>query len=105
MISDASARPFPLDFGISCWQKTEVGTNDNCVRTQAASRAAAHRGADAEGFRLVARRENDPGADDHRAAAQARVVALLDRGEERIEVGVEDGGVRHERMFADEQRA
>ena len=39
-------------------------------------------------------------ADDDRPAAQARVVALLDRGEERVQVGVEDGGLAvHEHMF------
>ena len=56
------------------------------------SAAAAHRAGDAIRLRLVARGEDDPAADDHRPAAQPRVVALLDRREEGVEVGVEDRG-------------
>ncbi len=42
-----------------------------------------------------------PGPDDHRLAAQARIVALLYRREEGVEVGVEHRGLGlHERMFA-----
>ena len=63
--------------------------------------ATAHRRADAERLGLVAGREHDAAADDHRPAAQARVVALLDRRVERVEVGVEDRAhARHEHMFA-----
>jgi hypothetical protein len=40
--------------------------------------------------RLVARRQHDATADDHGTTAQPRIVALLDGGEERIEVRVED---------------
>ena len=43
-----------------------------------------------QALRLVAGREHDPAADDHRPAAQARVVSLLDRRVERVEVGVQD---------------
>ena len=57
----------------------------------------AHRRADAVGLRLVARREHDPAADDHGPAAQARVVALLDRREERVDVGVQDRRPRRSR--------
>ena len=61
----------------------------------------AHRGADAAALRLVAGREHDPRADDHRPAPQPRVVALLDRREEGVEVRVQDRGLtRHEHMFA-----
>ena len=62
---------------------------------------AAHRRADAVRLRLVARGEHDAPADDHRPAAQARIVALLDRREERVEIGVEDRRLAvHEHMFA-----
>ena len=50
----------------------------------------AHRGLDPEGLRLIGGGEHDPPADDHGSAEQARVIALLDGREERIEVGVED---------------
>ena len=65
--------------------------DDDRVRAQAARLAAAHRRAHAVRLRLVARGEHDPAADDDRPAAQSRIVALLDRREECIEVGVEDG--------------
>ena len=39
---------------------------------------------------LVAGRQHHAAADDHRPAAQPRVVALLDGGVERVEVGVQD---------------
>ena len=51
---------------------------------------AAHRGAHAVGLGLVAGRQHDAAADDHRPAPQLRVVALLDRRVERVEVGVQD---------------
>ena len=41
---------------------------------------------------LVARGEHDAPAHDHRPGAQARIVALLDRREEGVQVRVEDGG-------------
>ena len=52
--------------------------------------AAAHRAPHPEGPGLVARRHHHAAADDHRPAPERGVVALLDRGEERVEVGVED---------------
>jgi hypothetical protein len=61
------------------------------VRAQAPRLAAAHRRADAVRLRLVAGGEDDPAADDDRAPAQPPVVPLLDRREERVDVGVEDG--------------
>jgi hypothetical protein len=52
------------------------------------------------GLGLVAGRKHDTAADDHGAAAKARIVALLDGREERVEVGVQDRRfVQHERMF------
>ena len=64
--------------------------DDDRLRAETARAPAAHRGADAERLGLVAGGEHDPAADDHRPAAQPRIVALLDRGEERVEVGVQD---------------
>ena len=75
----------------------EAGLDDDRLRAQAPRPRLAHRGADAVRLRLVARGEDDAAADDHRSAAQARIVALLDRRVEGVEVGVED---RHEHMFA-----
>ena len=75
--------------------------DDHGVRAQPPRLPPAHRAAHAERLGLVARGEDDAAADDHRAAAQRRVVALLDGRVERVEVGVEDVRVRgHERMFA-----
>ena len=65
--------------------------HDDRVRAEPPRLAAAHRGLDAVRLRLVAGREHDAAADDHGPPAQPRIVALLDRREERIEVGVEDG--------------
>ncbi len=64
--------------------------DDDGVGAQATCPPAAHRGADAVRLRLVARREHDPGADDHGAPPQPRVVPLLDRREERVDVGMQD---------------
>ena len=49
---------------------------------------------------LVAGREDDSAAEDHRAAAQASVVSLLNRGEEGVDVG---GGVEDGRLIVHEQ--
>ena len=64
--------------------------HDDRVRAESARLAAAHRRLDAVRLRLVAGREHDSAADDHGPPAQARIVALLDRGEERIEIGMQD---------------
>jgi hypothetical protein len=48
---------------------------------------------DAVCLRLVARGEHHAAADDHRLAEKPRIVPLLDRGEERVEISVEDGGL------------
>jgi hypothetical protein len=60
------------------------------MRAEPASLSAAHRRLDAEGLGLIARREDDTAADDHRFPAQLGIVALLDRREEGVEVGVQD---------------
>ncbi len=65
--------------------------HDDCVRAESARLAAAHRRLDAVRLRLVAGREHDSAADDHGSPAQARIIALLDRSEERIEIGMQDG--------------
>ena len=71
------------------------------MRAEPPGPRAAHRRSDPVRLRLAARREHDTRADDHRSATEARVVALLDRRVERVEVGVEDRGrSRSERMFA-----
>ena len=77
------------------------------LRAQLPGLPPAHRAAHAERPGLVARGHHDAAAHDDRPAPEPRVVALLDRREERVEVGVEDrgdgtlGGLRgHEHMFA-----
>ena len=52
--------------------------------------AQRHTGVDAERAGLVGRARDDLVGHDHRPAAQRGVVALLDRGEERVGVGVQD---------------
>jgi hypothetical protein len=75
--------------------------HDDRVGTQPARLGAAHRRANAVCLCLVAGREHDAPAHDHRPAEEARVVTLLHRGVERVEVGMQDRGLaRHERMFA-----
>ena len=65
-----------------------------CMRAGGAGPRHRHRRVDAEPARLVARRaDHSPStetADDHGPAAQPRVVELFDRGEERVEVDVQD---------------
>ena len=80
----------------------ESRRDDDRVRAQAAGPSAAHRPAHTAAPRLVAGRHHHPLADDHGATAQTGIVALLDRGEERIGVGVEDRRLRrrHEHTFA-----
>ena len=71
----------------------EAGRHDDGAGAQPQRLVAAHRRAHAERLGLVAGREHDAAADDDRPPAQRRIVALLDRREERVEVGVEDGGI------------
>ena len=62
---------------------------------------ATHRRANAACLGLVAGREYYPGSHDDGATQETRVISLLDRGIERVEVGVEDRGLgQHEHMFA-----
>jgi hypothetical protein len=69
----------------------EVRPDDDGVGAEPHRLASAHGGAHAVGLRLVAGGQHDPTTDDDRFAAQARVIALLDRREERVEVGMQDG--------------
>ena len=74
--------------------------HDDRMWAQPSGLSAAHRGADAVRLRLVARRENDTGADDHRSATEPRVVTLLDGRVEGVEIGVKDLRLgRQEHMF------
>ena len=95
LLEDRLHRLARLDVG------RESRRHDDRLRAQPPRLRAAHRRPHAERARLVARREHDAPADDHRPRAQRRVVALLDGGEERVEVRVEDRRLaRHEHMFA-----
>ena len=70
------------------------GERNDAVRARLARPRHRHRRVHAERARLVARVPHDAPvaepADDHRLAAQRRVVELLDRREERVEVDVQD---------------
>ena len=75
--------------------------DDDRVRAEAARPAPAHRRLDAVGLGLVARGEHDTPADDHGPSPEPRVVPLLDRCEERVDVRVQDRPLaEHERMFS-----
>jgi hypothetical protein len=56
--------------------------------------AAAHGRAHAARLGLVAGSQDDASADDHGPSAQRRLIALLDRGVERIQVGVQNRRLR-----------
>lgn len=66
------------------------GRHDDRLRAQSTRPFAAHRGPHAPGLGLVARGQHHAAADDHRPPAERGVVPLLDRGVERVEVGVQD---------------
>ena len=68
--------------------------DDDRVGAEPSRLPPAHRRPDAVRLRFVARREHDAAADDDRPASQPRVVPLLDRGEERVSVGMQ-----HEHVF------
>ena len=80
--------------------RADPGRNDDRVRAQPSCQSAAHGTAHATRPRLVARAHHHAAADDHRPPAQARIVPLLDRCEEGIEIGVQDVRLGHEHMFA-----
>jgi hypothetical protein len=81
--------------------RLEARRHHGRVGAQPPRLAPAHRGAHAARLRLVAGGEHDAAADDHRPRAQLRIIPLLDRGEERIQVGMQDRRFgSHEHMFA-----
>ncbi len=86
-------RPAGLDV------RVPVGLDDHRVGTQAPRPGTAHCRLNPVRLGLVARRQHHPAADDDGAPAQARIVPLLDRGEERVDVRVEDGGLRSHRTY------
>jgi hypothetical protein len=67
-----------------------VALEDHGLRAQALRLGERHAGLESERARFVRARRDHAGAHDHRLAAQARVALLLDRGEERVDVHVED---------------
>ena len=72
----------------------EAPGQERCVRAPAPRLSGRHRGVHPEGTGLVGRGGHDAApadaADDDRLAAQRRLVALLDCGEEGIEIHVQD---------------
>ena len=81
--------------------RTHPRLHDDHVGTASACLAGAHRRPHARRLGLVARRQHDPAAHDHRPATEPRIVPLLDGREERVDVRVQDRGlVRHEHMFS-----
>ena len=82
-----------LDVGGEAW------VDDLELGAQPLGPAPAHPTVDAERTRLVAGCHHDPGSDDGRASAKARVVALLDRGEEGVGVGMQDRGLSRHRTY------
>jgi len=69
----------------------EVTADKNQLRAKVAGTPSRHAAMYAEGLGFVRRREHDTAADRDRLSAQRRVKQLLDRGVERIQVGVKDG--------------
>ncbi len=65
--------------------------DDDGLRAQVARLPATHRGAHAARFCLIAGGKHHAAADDDRPAAQSGCIALLDRGVERVQVGVQHG--------------
>ena len=95
VLEDPVERLARLRIGGHAWR------DDDRFGAETARPGSAHGRAHSVGLGLVARGEHDAPADDHWAAAEARVVPLLDRGKECIGVGVQDRRlVPHEHMFA-----
>ena len=67
-----------------------AGRDDAELGAQSPSPGAAHRGSYAVGLGLVAGREHDATTHDDGLPAQPRVIALFDRGVERVEISMED---------------
>ena len=92
-----------LEQGVESLARLGVGghprRDDDRVRAEPERPAPTHRRPHAVRLRLVARREHDAAADDHRASAQGGRVALLDGREEGVRIGMQNGRRRHEHMF------
>ena len=66
------------------------------LRTGLTGPETAHRRPHPERLGLVTGRQHHTATDDHRPPAQLRVVPLLDGGEERVEVGMQDRCASHD---------
>ena len=73
--------------------------DDDRPRAQPAGLCSTHRRADAVRLGFVAGCQHHAPTDDHRPAAQTRIVSLLDRGVERIQVGVQDPCLACQRTY------
>jgi hypothetical protein len=71
------------------------------LRTQLPGLPPTHRRAHAASLGLVAGRKHHATSDDHRPTTQPRIVPLLDRRVERVQVGMQDRPLaRHDLIFA-----
>ncbi len=87
VVEDIEHGPAGLDVGV------HAGFDHHRRRAQATGLDAVHGGADTARLGFVTGGHDYAAADDDRATAQLRSVALLDRRVERVEVGVQDGGL------------
>ena len=95
----------PKELARRLYVRVEVRLDDHELGAEAPRLLGRHRRANAERARLVRRRHDDPRAHRDRLPAQRGVVALRDRGEERVEVRVDDRRLfEHEHMFASVSR-
>ncbi len=77
----------------------DPGRDNDGMRTQPAGHPATHRPVDAIGPGLVAGRQNHPGPDHYRTTPQPRIVTLLDRRVEGVEIGMKDRRLRPHRTY------
>lgn len=78
----------------------EMPVDDDGLRAQPLGIASRHRRADPVGPGLVRRGKDDPSPDQDRLTLQGRVEELFDRGEERIEIGMENRRLSHAGQYA-----
>jgi hypothetical protein len=69
-----------------------VAAGEDKARAEFARAATGHAAPDAEGARLVRRRQHDAAAHRDRLAAQFRLQQLLDRGVEGVQVSMQNRG-------------
>ena len=72
----------------------EMAADKDELRTKLARRPSRHPAVDSEGSGFIGSGKHDPAADGDRLAAQRRVEHLLDRGVERVEIRMQNGGQR-----------